>query len=174
MKLDEVKLAIATGKLRLGWWDGARHYLKVWFSAVLLSVLGWKLIDSVFPPIGSLFFPLPVFAAAGLSYYLRRQLRFATIDTSLSKAAIFKVLGRVIDHEGWRVKKRTKRLLICRSQDSYVITVIVDGGKVRIASYTDPEVLMSWAYFVHNEVNVDKVIGQIERAAYDPNLTALG
>ncbi|MBK7706251.1 MAG: hypothetical protein IPJ30_10835 [Acidobacteria bacterium] len=43
MKLDEVKLAIATGKLRLGWWDGARHYLKVWFSALLLSVLGWKL-----------------------------------------------------------------------------------------------------------------------------------
>ncbi len=173
MKLDELKRAVAAGRLRFGFIRSVKHHISVWISA---AVAGYVLagVSSMFVPgLELLIFPLPFIAAIAGSYYLNRQLRFVSAETKLSPNAAFAVVERVIDHEAWAVKKRTKKLLICQTIDNCLVTIIIYSGRVHVASHCVPEALFPWAQIVTNEINVNKVIGQIKRAEHNPDFLAI-
>lgn len=173
MKLDELKRAVAAGRLRFGFIRSVKHHISVWVTAAVACYVLAGVSNIFVPGFGIWIVPLPFFAAIAGSYYLNRQLRFVSADTKLSPNAAFAVVERVIEHEAWTVKKRTKKLLICQSIDNCLVTIVIYSGRVHVASHSVPEALFPWAQIVTNEINVNKVIGQIKRAELNPDFLAI-
>lgn len=174
MKLDEIRSAMLSERLKLRPVDAVRHYVWAMITGPVVAFIGHFFVNAIKPEIALFAIPIPLFLSAVWLVYLERQLRLISIETPLSRKVALVVVERVARHENWRKIKKTARLYILQTREFDLVTVIADGGKVYCSSRSGADTPNGSAGIFRNERNVAKVIGQIERAAFDPNLVADG
>ncbi len=171
MKLEEVKLAISTGRIRLARGDRFRYYFPVFLVAGLLSAFIYFMLWSFDASSARWIALIPFIGAFGIAFSLRSQLRFVRIATGLSKNAVRTAAQEVIKREGWKVTKRTKRLLICVTGRYHIVTIIIGDREVLVSSRSDSDI--GWAYLAESGKNVSMVASHVSRSALNPGLASM-
>jgi hypothetical protein len=176
----QIKDSLERNELQLSFWGAVNHYGIVWFLCIYPVVfLLFQLIDTINRTSRTLreaelwFIVLPPFLALFFYFIQRDKLKFKSVDTSLSKPELDKIIRKVGKELGWIITTNNKNVVIAKTIPTFLsgswgeqITIIIDQNRILVNSICDLNQPSSIASFGRNKKNMKTLIRAIESSSY--------